>query len=250
MSAYRVSPVCLSGREFAACYALMARVFAPEELVARAEYESLLSQPLEPGHAHRFIMLAAWDGGNLLGMIAGSVMTLDTEPARCAAFIEYLAVAPDAPQRRRIGSGLLDAFEAAVLHESQLRRETLVVIAGEVDALLLPFKFAHGYRLAEGVRYAQPPIAFDAAGKPLYPIVPKLLAIKPVALPDPCAIASCLLESVVRTIMRWRYVPIFGSAAARQQAAAIIDRDVVAPFVESLGGRATIPLTQSVPARP
>lgn len=250
MIPYRVSSVCLPEHEFAACYALMARVFMPDELVARDEYEFLLRRREERGHPHRFVMLAAWDGDVLFGMIAGSVMTLDTDPSRCVALIEYLAVAPEAPHHHGIGSGLLDAFEAAVVHESQVRRETLVVIAGEVDEPLLPFKFAHGYRLAEGVRYAQPPIAFDADGNALHPIVPKLLAIKPFARPDPHTIDAHLLEAIVRTIVRWRYLPIFGSEAARQRAAVMIDLGVVVPFVESFGDRSAITLSRNVPARP
>ncbi|MBK9125569.1 MAG: GNAT family N-acetyltransferase [Chloroflexi bacterium] len=250
MTLFRVSPVCSPAHEFAACYALVARVFAPDELVARNEYEHLLRRADDAAHPHRFAMLAAWDGDTLLGLIAGSTMTLDGDPSRCVGLIEYLAVAPDAPHHHGIGSGLLDAFEDAAAHEARARHESFSAIVGEVDEPLLPFKFAHGYRLAEGVRYAQPPIAFDAEGSALHPIVPKLLAIKPFALADPHAIDANLLESIVRTIVRWRYVPMFGAEHAKQRAAAMIDRDVVVPFVDSLGDRAAIPLIQYVAARP
>ncbi len=229
---------------FDACYRLMQATFPADELVDREEYELLLQAPQRHTHPHWFVMLSHWDGDSLAGMIAGSYMVLEAYPSESIGMIEYLAVAEAYRGKRGHGRALLQAFEGALGEIASQRGETLFAVVGEVEHEILPFKFRAGYWLAEGLWYAQPPIAFDAQGEPLFAPVEKHLAIRLTAYPHPEYIESARVRAIVSTLYHWRYVPITASAAAVERAQAYIETEVFAQVRASTGTRAALRLHQ------
>lgn len=203
---------------FDQAYKLMQETFPPEELVNRAEYEYLLSHPQRD---FVFVMLATDDA-----MIAGSYLALGD--GESAAMIEYLAVRV---QRKGLGRDMLAAFEKNMLEIATGRSETLCAVVGEVEGDLLPFKFKCGYRLPEKVWYAQPPIEFNSEGQPLHPELPKLLMVKP--FPDAESMEAVLLQRIVATIYRRRYVPPMADEVTKARIEAYIFEHVYPRFVES-----------------
>lgn len=241
MSFFITRPLTLPHAEFDSCYRLMQATFPADELVDRAEYVHLLQCPSQIQHPHWFAMLARWEQSHLVGMVAGSYMSLNGDPAVSIGMIEYLAVALGY-QHEGHGKALLDAFEALMHHYARQRGETLTWIVGEVEDDLLPFKFHLGYRLPENLRYVQPPIEFDREGNPCYAPVAKHLVMKSMMTNPTRTIAPDMLCNVIQTIYRWRYVPLLGDESARVYAANFIQRDVYAQVSASIVGNESIAL--------
>jgi ribosomal protein S18 acetylase RimI-like enzyme len=239
--------------EFDACYALMQATFPADVLVNRAEYGALLQAPASGTHPHWFAMLARWEQATrrLVGMVAGSYMRLNESrglvgaqrAAHSIGMIEYLAIAPDAQQQGH-GRALLTAFEEQMQAFAGQRGESLMWLVGEVDDDLLPFKFHLGYGLPTGLRYVQPPIEFDAAGEPCFAAVPKHLALKPMAQ-SALMIEADVLQTIIQTMYRWRYVPVLEDDVAQKQAAAYLEQHITPPVLASIGA-GMIPLRQTI----
>jgi hypothetical protein len=221
-----------SDKRFEQCYALLLQTFSPDELVGYAEYEYLISHPT---FDHEFVMLARIEGDTLAGVVAGSCLSL--QPTfQSFAMIEYLAVTQPGGGH---GSALLKAFEGTMLSLAAQRNQHLSAVVGEVEESLLPFKFKVGYRLLDNVWYAQPPIAFDDQGQALYPILPKLLMLKP--FPDRDYLEVDLLRRIVATIYTKRYVP-FTNSITMEHVQKYIFKHLFSKFEHSLMQRDSVRL--------
>jgi GNAT superfamily N-acetyltransferase len=252
MALFKTQALHAADATFDACYALMQATFAADELVSRAEYVLLLQTPHASTHPHWFTLLARHfeeTTHKLVGMIAGSYMRLNEQgelrSVPCGmGMIEYLAIAPDQQQQGH-GRALIAAFEAQMQQFAKQRGESLTWIAGEVEDDLLPFKFRLGYGLPGDLRYLQPPIEFDDAGKPCFAAVPKHLVLKPMAQPA-TTIAAADLRAVIQTMYRWRYVPLLGDESMKLQAAAYIEKHIAPPVLASIKAE-VIPLRYTMP---
>lgn len=241
MSFFVTRAVTTPHAEFDSCYCLMQATFSADELVDRAEYAYLLQSPRRINHPHWFAMLARWNQASLqlAGMVAGSYMALNDDPASSIGMIEYLAVAPGY-QHEGHGKALLDAFEALMQQYAWQRGETLRWLVGEVEDDLLPFKFHLGYRLPEHLRYLQPPIEFNAEGHPCYAPVAKHLVMK--SMRGTPSITPDTLRAMIQTIYRWRYVPLLGDESAKRQASAFIEQNVFGGVIASIRDEGSIGL--------
>jgi hypothetical protein len=166
-----------------ASYELLTRVFDPAVIDRKETYVEALTNP--PGDLRDFppIHLAALlsDGAvtRLAGFISSNLMKVGSPPERLLLAIGNIATSPrlKAAGFRGVGSTLWKAAVRGAQDEAEKLGKRVDFSAAEAEPASLPFWAKLGYRWPEGVKYFQPPLEFDDAGRPIYPEVPETLLI-------------------------------------------------------------------------
>ena len=168
-----------------ASYELLARVFDPAVVDSKETYVDLLS----PGglclDGFPVICVAAYfdyEGYELLaGFLSSNLMWIDPAAELLQLAIGNIATSPRLRKMgiRGVGTAVWnEAIEVASVTARSCSAELAYSIA-EAEADSLGFWRKLGYLWPNGLKYLQPPLAFDAAGKPIHVEVPETFLVCP-----------------------------------------------------------------------
>jgi hypothetical protein len=243
----QVVPVDRPGELLDACHDLLLRAFDPSVVDPKWIYVDAVSD--ETGAYRDFdpVFYAALfdvEGDPLVaGFLSSDVMTLrDSSVVHLA--MGNMATSPRLRQLkfRGVGTTLFEAALDAAHAAACDRGMCLKYSTAEAESDSLPFWAKMGFRWPQGVRYFQPPLEFDADGKPVHPEVPETFVLKTLEGAS-STIDGGELREIVRSIY-WNW-----SLRAHSQSLTPPAFDAASAYVMAVLEKsfASIPLDEPIP---
>jgi hypothetical protein len=196
------------GPRLDAAYDLLARVFDPAVLDSKETYVELLSPGGLRLDGFPVICVAAYfehAGRELMaGFLSSNLMWIDREKKLLQLAIGNVATSLRLKEMgfRGVGTALLKAaIDIAGVISSASCAELAYSVA-EAEAESLGFWRKFGYLWPKGLQYLQPPLEFDADGKPLHSEVPETFMIYPVGKRSRSVIETPFLRQMILAIYR------------------------------------------------
>jgi hypothetical protein len=190
------------------CHRLLLRVFDSAVVDPIETYESLLSPSglRSDGFPPLGLACTLERQGELIvfGFVSASVMWIDKASGQAQLAIGNVATSPRAKAMgvRGIGSMLWHAAAELGKFETSQRNGQLIYSVAEAEPESLGFWQKMGYLRPQGVRYLQPPLAFDDEGRPIEHEVPETFVIRPLGEVASHQIGAAVVRNMILAIYR------------------------------------------------
>lgn len=203
-----VSRLSEIGPRLDVAYGLLRQVF--DEVIVepkRTYLEMLVPDGLAPDGFRALCTVAAFPAGDaelIAGFLSANLMGIDRSRKSALLAIGNIATSPALRRQgfKGVGTALCRAAVEFAQREVADRQSELAYLACDAEVASIEFWRKLDYLQPLGLQYLQPPLEFDADGRPIHPEVPETLLVCPQGKRSRQSIDAMLLRDMIRAMYR------------------------------------------------